>query len=57
MVGQALDYAGRRVELHDRLHEICERRRAESMELSSLITALLRTSSVGDGLRARHTVR
>ena len=57
MVGHARHYVQHRADVHDRLTAVCERRRTETMELSSLITAVLRSSGVRDDLGARATAR
>ena len=53
----ARHYVQHRDEFNDRLRGVCERRRTETMELSSMITAVLRSSGVREGPGARLTVR
>ena len=50
-------YVRQRADFHDRLTSICERRRADTMELSSLIRKVLRAPDVNDDLGARVTTR
>jgi polysaccharide pyruvyl transferase WcaK-like protein len=57
ITGHARHYVRHRDDLRDRLQGVCERRRAETMELSSMITDVLRSSGVRDDLGARLTVR
>jgi polysaccharide pyruvyl transferase WcaK-like protein len=53
----ARHYVQHRADVHDRLKAVCERRRTETMELSSLIAAVLRSSAVRDDLGARVSLR
>ncbi len=57
ITGHARNYVKHRDDLRDSLKEVCERRHTETMELSSLITAVLPSSGVRDDLGARLTVR
>ncbi|MGO9856759.1 MAG: polysaccharide pyruvyl transferase family protein [Acidimicrobiales bacterium] len=55
IVGHARDYVQHRAEVHGRLTAVCERRRTETMELSSLMSGVLRSSGVRGDLEARVT--
>ena len=57
MAVHARHYVQHRADLHDRLTAVCERRRTETMELSSLISAVLRSSGVCDDRGARVTAQ
>jgi polysaccharide pyruvyl transferase WcaK-like protein len=57
IAGHAHQYVQHRADVHDRLRAVCERRRMETMELSSLISGVLRTSSVRNDQGARVTAR
>ncbi len=57
MARHARHYVQHRADVHDRLTAVCERRRTETMELGSLVTAVLRSSGVRDDPGARVTVR
>jgi len=57
IAGHAHQYAQHRADVHDRLTAVCERRRTETMELSSLMSGVLRSSGVRDDLGARVTAR
>ncbi len=50
-------YVQHRADVHDRLTAVCELRRTETMELSSLVSGVLRSSGVRDDLGARATAR
>jgi len=57
IVGQARHYVQHRADVRDRLTAVCERRRTETMELSSLMSGVLRSSGVRDDLGASVTAR
>ena len=57
IVGHARHYVQHRDDLRDRLTAVCERRRTETMELSSLMSGVLPSSGVRDDLGARATAR
>jgi polysaccharide pyruvyl transferase WcaK-like protein len=57
MAGHARHYVQYRADVHDRVTAVCEQRRTETMELSSLISAVLRSSGVRNDLGARVTAR
>ena len=57
IAGHARHYVQHRADVHDRLIAVCERRRTETMELSSLMSGVLRSSGVRDDLGARVTAR
>ena len=57
IVGHACHYVQHRDDLRDRLTALCERRRTEAMELSSLVSDVLPSSGVRDDLGASATAR
>ncbi len=57
MARHARHYVQHRTDVHDRLAAVCERRRTETMELSSLVSGVLRSSGVRDDLGERATAR
>jgi polysaccharide pyruvyl transferase WcaK-like protein len=57
IAGHAHHYVQHRADIHDRLTAVCELRRSETVELSSLVSGVLRSSGVRDDLGARATAR